>query len=824
MREQGRRERPQADPDRRQRRFKWYIIPCVVAAVCLCLIAGVLVLSPGSTEAEDAGATDAPTEEAAVGGSWADSDTEAEPSALTVSLGAEDLTLMVTAQKQLTAAVSDENGEERTDSNPVTWASSDPEVVSVSDDGTITALAEGTAQITASLSSGESASLSVTVLPLNVAEKTVFVQPGDVLTISELGLLPEEMEWTEFQWSCSNEKVAAVSAGEITILSDGEAEIRGTGDTASISCTVTTCFGGKLIAHRGLSGEAPENTVPAFQLAGQAGAWGIETDIVSTSDGVLVCLHDDTIDAMTDGSGRVSGFTYEELMQYHIDAGSNVDQYQDLTIPTFQEYLEICREYDAVAVIELKTLSSTAQVRTVYETICACGMEEQCIVISFQYSYLQALRSYTQDIPVQLVVNAASRTNIAQAATLENSGIDFKTGSETLIAYAHSLHCTTNVWTVDTASAQESWRAAGIDFITANSADWSAGASPDDGDETDSNAEESDGEPITLFFASDYQAEDGWPAPSETLTGLLEVIYGDGYAPDNVILCGDYTNLEKKYNYETSPDDSIAEIKSIFGAFDPDLDMDDMIFVQGNHDAMSSALTETGLYEFDDYLVYVIDTQNAYPWKQGSLGLSAIVQNTAENLAACLDDLIEAGETRPLIIAGHVPLHFSARTSSLHTTGDNLYASYIFDVVNEAGQSLDIIYLFGHNHSKGWDSYLGGSCVYQGVGDTVLIPTWEEGDVDTETYSEETLSFTYLNAGYLGYCSDSGADDTLTCTVCQIYSDKIVLTRYSTDGIWHMGADGAANPYRDDTGLISSSLYSEETESPQVIIRKNAAE
>ncbi|MCD7760324.1 MAG: metallophosphoesterase, partial [Clostridiales bacterium] len=376
------------------------------------------------------------------------------------------------------------------------------------------------------------------------------------------------------------------------------------------------------------------------------------------------------------------------------------------------------------------------------------------------------------------------------------------------------------VWTVDTASAQETWRAAGIDFITANAADWSDETASDDGDENDLNAEEEDEALVTLLFASDYQAEDGWPAPSETLTSLLEAVYGDGYVLDNVILCGDYTNLEKKYNYETSPDDSIVEIKSIFLEFDPGLDTDDMIFVQGNHDAMTEALTETGLYEFDDYLVYVIDTQDAYPWKQGSLGLSATVENTAEALSDCLDELIAAGETRPLIIAGHVPLHFSARTSSLHTTGDNLYASYVFDVVNEAGQYLDIIYLFGHNHSKGWDSYLGGSCVYRAVGDPILLPTFSEGAVNTDTFSVETLNFTYLNAGYLGYVSDSGAEDTLTCTVCEIYEDEIVLTRYSADGVYTLSGAGGANPYVDDTSLISSDYYGTELDSPQVIIRK----
>lgn len=246
-----------------------------------------------------------------------------------------------------------------------------------------------------------------------------------------------------------------------------------------------------------------------------------------------------------------------------------------------------------------------------------------------------------------------------------------------------------------------------------------------------------------------------------------------------------------------------------------------MIFVQGNHDAMTEALSDTGLYEFDDYLVYVLNTQTAFPWKQGALGMSAVVRNAAENMKDCFDDLIAAGETRPVIIAGHVPLHFSARTSPLHTTGDNLYSSFIFETVNEAGQSLDCIYLFGHNHSKGWDSYLGGSCVFRGKGDTLLIPTYEEGDTDTTSYSEETLNFTYLNAGYLGYFSDSGADDTLTCTVCEIYDHELVLTRYSADGICHIRADGGANPYRDDTELISAGSYSTELDSPQVIERRN---
>ncbi|MCD7821651.1 MAG: metallophosphoesterase [Clostridiales bacterium] len=335
---------------------------------------------------------------------------------------------------------------------------------------------------------------------------------------------------------------------------------------------------------------------------------------------------------------------------------------------------------------------------------------------------------------------------------------------------------------------------------------------------------ESEAEPellATLFFASDYQYKEGWPEPAETLSSLLDAVSSAGYQLDNAVLCGDYTYLKGLSNYETSPEESIAEIKSIFTAYYPDWDAEDMVFVQGNHDALTESLNETGLYEYEDYLVYVLDTQYDFPWRQGELGLEETVQNAAAEMEACFDELIADGETRPVIIAGHVPLHYSSRTSSQQGSGDNLYSSYIFNVVNDAAADLDCIYLFGHNHSKGWDSYMGGSCVYRTAGDSLLLPAFSEGAVATDTFSVETLNFTYLNAGYLGYFSDSGAADTLTCTICEIYEDEIVLTRCSVDGVCELSADGAANPYSDDTGLISSDYYGTARPSPQVIARKS---
>lgn len=349
-------------------------------------------------------------------------------------------------------------------------------------------------------------------------------------------------------------------------------------------------------------------------------------------------------------------------------------------------------------------------------------------------------------------------------------------------------------------------------------------------------ANDGDGPLATLFFASDYQEEAGFDAPADTLRGLLAAAKADGKDINKVVICGDYTNDAVLHDYQLSPDDSIAEIREIAASVYPDVGTDDMLFVQGNHDKLTDQITASGLHEYDDYLIYILNTQEDFPWKQGKKsGCLAKVRNSSAAMKECFDTLIENGETRPVFIAGHVPLHFTARTSSKHTTGDNLYSSLIFDVVNDAAKSLDIVYLYGHNHSKGWDCYMGGSSVYKAKGDSLLLPLYNEYVMDTDEYEEEPLNFTYMNAGYTGYymncapaeyvVNDSeryaAADMTLTGTVFEIYPDRIVATRYDTEGVHVLGHAGEADPFRGgiDAGLIGEEAYSKETKSPQEIPR-----
>lgn len=75
-------------------------------------------------------------------------------------------------------------------------------------------------------------------------------------------------------------------------------------------------------AHRGASAYAPENTLSAFYLGIQMGANGIETDIHRTKDGILVLFHDDSLERVTEKTGLVGEYTYQELKEILIYGNS----------------------------------------------------------------------------------------------------------------------------------------------------------------------------------------------------------------------------------------------------------------------------------------------------------------------------------------------------------------------------------------------------------------------------------------------------------------------------------------------------------------------
>ncbi len=95
-----------------------------------------------------------------------------------------------------------------------------------------------------------------------------------------------------------------------------------------------------IISHRGASKEAPENTLPAFEKAFAEGADGVETDVRTTKDGVLVVMHDSTVDRTTNGKGAVNSLTLAELKA--LDAGvKKGPEYAGTKVPTLEEVADL---------------------------------------------------------------------------------------------------------------------------------------------------------------------------------------------------------------------------------------------------------------------------------------------------------------------------------------------------------------------------------------------------------------------------------------------------------------------------------------------------
>lgn len=145
----------------------------------------------------------------------------------------------------------------------------------------------------------------------------------------------------------------------------------------------------KSIAHRGYSIGAPENTLPAYRMAKEKGFDYAECDVSFTKDGVAVLLHDSTIDRTSDGEGKVSDFTYEELLQYDFGSWFS-DEYKGTKIPTFAEFIELCIEIDLHPYIELKANGeyTKEQITDLVKYVDDKGLRTKSTWISFEYDYL----------------------------------------------------------------------------------------------------------------------------------------------------------------------------------------------------------------------------------------------------------------------------------------------------------------------------------------------------------------------------------------------------------------------------------------------------
>ena len=308
----------------------------------------------------------------------------------------------------------------------------------------------------------------------------------------------------------------------------------------------------------------------------------------------------------------------------------------------------------------------------------------------------------------------------------------------------------------------------------------------------EAKAAAAEGKTYTVIAGSDYQySNSDHGIAGGNVRNILAKIKEQGFdSYDGLLFCGDYSQA-----FTTAASkEGVAYLKNVISEELPTLKDDHKFFLQGNHDmdveTTDGTLIPSGGYETEGYSVFAINEKD-YMWYNET---EEVIRNTAANLRSFLNAKTRVGYTKPLFAVSHIPLHYSMRT---YGSGDGKYANYLFDVLNEAaGNGLNIIFLFGHNHSNGWDDYLGGPAIYLAKGDPILI-----AQGSTTEFKQETLNFTYMNAGYVGYYSgvNEGSSNVLNMSVFQITDDQVTISRYSANGLYDVKAMGVTNAYQNET-------------------------
>ena len=225
----------------------------------------------------------------------------------------------------------------------------------------------------------------------------------------------------------------------------------------------------RMVAHRGLSGLEPENTLSAFVAAGNRSYYGIETDVHRTADGQFIIIHDDDTKRVALDSMTVEKATFEALRALRLCDTDGRRGRIDLRLPSLQEYARICKKYDKVSVLELKNHFEPDDIDAIIEILRGEGWLEQTIFISFDLANLVYLRKRLPEQPAQYLVSAFSDNLID---TLKAHKLDLDIHFKALTAGRAELlrkaGIKINVWTVDRLEDAQRMLEYGVDYITSN--------------------------------------------------------------------------------------------------------------------------------------------------------------------------------------------------------------------------------------------------------------------------------------------------------------------------------------------------------------------
>lgn len=248
-----------------------------------------------------------------------------------------------------------------------------------------------------------------------------------------------------------------------------------------------------LIAHRGYSSIAPENTKAAFkQAAAQANFDAIECDVYRTKDGIYVLHHDENLRRIFGLNRVVYDCNYQEIRSLFALGGNNPRHYSynDRRLTRLEEFMDILTQTDKRAVVELKQAYSQEITDELFDMITDYGINDRVDIISFSFDCLEkistAMDSYTDRHPGMVLtrpeIYLLTQTPERALSELDNMtpvdwalargynlSIIYNRINGRIVDKAHEAGKKVNVWTVDV--FEDAWRCIkdfGVDCVTSN--------------------------------------------------------------------------------------------------------------------------------------------------------------------------------------------------------------------------------------------------------------------------------------------------------------------------------------------------------------------
>nr|WP_138416820.1 glycerophosphodiester phosphodiesterase [Aquibacillus sediminis] len=223
-----------------------------------------------------------------------------------------------------------------------------------------------------------------------------------------------------------------------------------------------------IFAHRGASKYAPENTMPAFNLAYQMGAEGIETDVQLTKDDIPVLIHDENVRRTSNGTGFVQDYTLRELQQ--LDAGTWFSkQFKDTRIPSLEEFLRWAKTKKLLINLELKNnvLEYKGMEKIVNQYVNFFHLSDSTIITSFNSDSVMKYNTINCSISTGLLTSQKSKDLPSYAKDLgaDSLHIKYRLLNRKLVRQCQQHNINLRVYTVNQPSQMTRCMKLGCDGI-----------------------------------------------------------------------------------------------------------------------------------------------------------------------------------------------------------------------------------------------------------------------------------------------------------------------------------------------------------------------